>query len=135
MKKNKPFGMPFGILMMLLLAFGANAQKTPDITFEETVHDFGKIEQGKPVTVVFNFKNTGKAPLAISDVKASCGCTTPSYTKEPIGPKKKGSVTATFNAAGLGDFNKTVTVNTNAGGPIMLTLKGTVVAKTETTGK
>jgi len=145
MKKRTPFGNPFGIFLVVLMAFGGMAvaqtntgvnaavnTKAPVITFEKTTHDFGKIPQGTPVTVTFTFKNTGKAPLIISNVQASCGCTTPSYTKEAVGPKKTGTVTATYNAAAVGDFNKTITVTSNAGTPLMLTLKGTVVAKDAT---
>jgi hypothetical protein len=79
--------------------------------------------------VKFTFKNTGKTPLLISNVQASCGCTTPDYTKEPIAPGKKGSITATYNAAAVGQFNKTITVTSNGGDPIMLTLQGTVQAQ------
>lgn len=142
MKKNlpfgKPFGMPFGSLVVVfcLLANFAFAQNTsvkatsnhkaPKATFDRTVHNFGKIPQGVPVTTTFTVKNTGKAPLVISNVQASCGCTAPSYTKEPIAPGKTGIVTATYNAAAVGDFNKTIMVTHNAGEPIMLSLQGTV---------
>jgi hypothetical protein len=94
----------------------------------ETTFDFGKIPQGKPVTHEFKFTNTGKVPLVLSSVNASCGCTTPEWTKEPIAPGKSGSVKATFNAAGAGAFSKTVTVNANVeGGAIYLTIKGEVL--------
>lgn len=106
-----------------------SSEQKPQIVFEKTVHDFGKIPQGTPVTTTFTFINKGKAPITISNVQASCGCTTPSYTKDPVLPHKKGEVTATYNASALGDFNKTVTVFTNTGTPITLTLKGTVVPK------
>jgi hypothetical protein len=138
MKNNKPFGTPFGaLLLMLLFAMNAMAQ-TPSkqaekpkhsMQFEKVTHDFGSIPQGTPVTVKFTFKNTGKTPLLISNVQASCGCTTPDYTKEPIAPGKKGSITATYNAAAVGQFNKTITVTSNGGDPIMLTLQGTVQAQ------
>lgn len=139
MKKNLPFGNPFGSLLVVfcLMASFAFAQttpaakvasnpKAPKATFDRTVHNFGKIPQGTPVTTTFTVKNTGKTPLLISGVQASCGCTTPSYTKEPIPRGKKGTITATYNAAAIGDFNKTITITHNAGEPIMLTLQGTV---------
>lgn len=137
MKQNKPFGKPFGILaiMLLLAGFGyaqpnsVPTESNPQIVFDKMIHDFGEIPQGTPVTTTFTFTNKGKVPLTISNVQASCGCTTPSYTKEPIAPKKKGEVTATYNAAAVGEFNKTVTVFTNTGTPITLTLKGKVVPK------
>ncbi|PKQ70483.1 DUF1573 domain-containing protein [Raineya orbicola] len=140
MKKNKPFGNPFGFLsiMLLCISFGyaqpssTPTESQPQIAFEKTVHDFGEIPQGTPVTTTFTFTNKGKTPITISNVQASCGCTTPSYTREPIAPKKKGEVTATYNAAAVGEFNKTVAVFTNTGTPITLTLKGKVVAKPQT---
>jgi hypothetical protein len=94
----------------------------------ETTFDFGKIPQGKPVTHEFKFTNTGKVPLVLSSVNASCGCTTPDWTKEPIGPGKTGTIKATFNAASPGAFSKTVTVNANVeGGAVYLTIKGEVL--------
>ncbi|MBO0949252.1 DUF1573 domain-containing protein [Fibrella forsythiae] len=99
-------------------------------TFAKEAHDFGKIEQGKPVTYVFSFKNTGTSPIMVTDATASCGCTKPSWSKEPVAPGQTGSVSATFNAAGMGPFNKTVTVTSNAKtSTVYLTLKGEVVSK------
>jgi hypothetical protein len=97
--------------------------------FAKLENDFGKIEQGKPVTHVFEFTNTGTDPIVLGNVQASCGCTTPDWTREPVMPGKKGTVKATFNAGSMGPFNKTVTVPTNAeNGTLYLTLKGEVVA-------
>lgn len=137
MKTNKAFGKPFGILAIVLLLAGFGyaqpssipTENNPQIVFDKMIHDFGEIPQGTPVTTTFTFKNKGKVPVTISNVQASCGCTTPSYTKEPIAPKQKGEVTATYNAATVGEFNKTVTVFTNTGTPITLTLKGKVIPK------
>lgn len=96
----------------------------------ETTHEFGKIPQGKPVTAEFKFKNSGEAPLVISSVKGSCGCTVTDYTKEAVSPGKEGVVKATFNAASAGVFNKTVTVTANVeGGSETLTIKGEVIPK------
>lgn len=95
--------------------------------WEKTTHNFGKIDQGKPVSVEFTFKNTGKIPLVISNVKGSCGCTVTNYTKEPIAPGKSGNVKATFNAAAIGAFNKSVRVTANVEGGIeTLFIKGEV---------
>lgn len=100
--------------------------------FAQETHDFGKVEQGKPVTHVFEFKNTGTDPVVINDAQASCGCTKPNWTREPIMPGKVGTVSATFNAASAGPFNKTVTVTSNAeAGQAVLILKGEVVAQKE----
>lgn len=91
-------------------------------------HDFGKIKQGIPVVHEFTFINKGQAPLVISTVQASCGCTVTSYTKDPIAPGGEGFVKATYNAASLGQFTKTVTVNANTeDGVAKLTIKGEVV--------
>ena len=100
--------------------------------FAKETHDFGKVEQGKPVTHVFEFKNTGTDPVVINDATASCGCTKPNWTREAILPGKVGTVSATFNAATAGPFNKTVTVTSNAeAGQATLVLKGEVVAQKE----
>lgn len=100
--------------------------------FTKETHDFGKVEQGKPVTYVFEFKNTGTDPIVINDAQASCGCTKPTFSREPVMPGKTGSISATYNAAAHGPFNKSVTVTSNAeGGQTTLFLKGEVVAQKE----
>jgi Protein of unknown function (DUF1573) len=91
-------------------------------------YDFGKIKQGVPVTHEFTFTNSGSTPLVITNVQASCGCTTPAWSKEPIPPGGQGFIKATYNAASLGGFNKTVTVMANVeGGFKQLSIKGEVV--------
>jgi Protein of unknown function (DUF1573) len=93
----------------------------------ETV-DVGQIPQGTPKEIVYEFKNTGKTAVVITNVQGSCGCTATDYTKEPILPGKSAKVTATYNAANKGGFTKTVTVTTSAEStPKVLTLKGTVI--------
>jgi hypothetical protein len=94
----------------------------------QTLFDFGSIKQNAPVSHTFKFKNQGDAPLVISSVQASCGCTVTDYSKTPIEAGGEGYVKATYNAATLGAFNKTVTVNANTDdGVVLLTIKGTVV--------
>jgi hypothetical protein len=96
--------------------------------WDNTTHDFGKIKQGTPVTHEFKFTNTGKTPLVITNVQASCGCTTPDWSKEPVMPGAQGFIKATYNAASTGGFNKTVTVTANIEtGFIQLTIKGEVL--------
>ncbi|NJO01255.1 MAG: DUF1573 domain-containing protein [Bacteroidia bacterium] len=97
-------------------------------SWQKTTHDFGSMRQ-KPVTAVFTFTNTGDAPLVITDAKGSCGCTVPSYTKDPIMPGEQGEIKAVYNAASVGVFNKTVTVTANTDKAAVLTIKGEVVAK------
>ncbi|KRB57747.1 DUF1573 domain-containing protein [Flavobacterium sp. Root186] len=93
----------------------------------ETI-DVGEIPQGTPKAIVYEFKNTGKTAVVITQVQGSCGCTATDYTKEPILPGKSAKVTATYNAANKGAFTKTVTVTTSAEtSPKILTLKGTVI--------
>jgi hypothetical protein len=91
--------------------------------------DVGQIPQNTPKPIVFEFKNTGKTTVLVTNVQGSCGCTATNYTKTPIEPGKSGTVTATYNAANAGAFSKTVSVTTNnATTPKILTIKGTVVA-------
>lgn len=99
----------------------------------ETTHDFGNIPQGKPTTAEFKFTNTGKAPLILTNVRGSCGCTTTDYSKDPIPPGKTGFVKATYNAANMGNFTKTVTVTANTeSGSEVLYIKGGVIANPTT---
>lgn len=96
--------------------------------WETTVYDFGKIPKGKPVTAEFKFTNTGKVPLTLSNVQASCGCTTPDWTKDPVPPGKTGFIKATYNAAAVGPFSKNVTITANVeSGQQILTIKGEVI--------
>lgn len=87
----------------------------PKIVFVEENHNFGDIPEGPQVSHNFKFKNEGKEPLILSNVKASCGCTVPTWPKEPILPGKEGVITATYNTQGRpGPFTKTITVTSNA---------------------
>jgi hypothetical protein len=105
----------------------------PVAKYESTVIDMGEIPQNIPKTVEFKLTNNGKEPLLISTAKASCGCTNLKYSNEPILAGKTASISATYNAAAMGGFSKTITVTTNADpNPVVLSFKGTVVAvKTE----
>lgn len=104
------------------------------VKFEVEKHNFGEIAQNQPRTYEFVFTNTGTEPLIIKNVRTSCGCTSKEWPKEPIMPGESNVIKATFNAARLGQFNKSITVSTNADKPIvMLYLKGVVVAETSGT--
>ena len=84
------------------------------IDFEETTFDFGTVLEGKPVDHIFKFKNTGKVPLLISDAKATCGCTVPSFPADPIPPGQSGEISVKFNTAGKKlDQNKPVSIFAN----------------------
>mgnify|MGYP000318398761 CR=1 FL=1 len=96
----------------------ANSSNFPAITFDKKEHDFGEIESKQSVETVFNYTNTGKAPLVITDIKSSCGCTVPKdWSKEPLAPGEKGKFTVKFNGSGANKVSKTITVtaNTEAG--------------------
>jgi len=119
---------PF-FLTLILVASHAFAQKAEQLIFNETIHDFGTIDENAGnADFEFSFTNNSGRPINIISVAASCGCTTPGWTKEPIDHGKKGFVKASFNPKGRpGYFNKTLTVNTNLNGPPMvLQIKGTV---------
>jgi len=107
----------------------------PKISFSETTHDFGKFKEadGK-VTHKFEFVNTGSSDLIIQNVSASCGCTAPRWTREPVPPGAKGYVAATYNPAGRpGSFRKYVTVISNSNpGSVRLTIAGEVEPKPRT---
>lgn len=101
---------------------------TSSISWKSEQIDLGEIPQNKPKTIDFEFKNTGKTAVIITNVKASCGCTATDYTKTPVQAGQTAKVTATYNAATKGAFTKTVTVTTSAEEtPKVLYFKGTVI--------
>lgn len=107
----------------------------PTLSFDKDVHDFGVIrEENGKVRYDFEFTNTGGKPLIINQVRASCGCTAPDWSKEPILPGKKGFVSATYDPLNRpGPFNKSLTVVSNATNPnIVIYIKGDVTAKPKT---
>ncbi len=103
----------------------------PDMKFESETHDFGSIKEGVQATWDFKFTNTGKEPLVITNVQAACGCTTPSWPKEPIAPGESGKITAVYNSKGRPNaFAKAVTVYSNAKTATkVLNIKGNVEAE------
>ena len=120
------------VLFAVLVSGMAFAQQKPDMDFKRTEHNFGTIkEEIGSVSTQFEFTNTGKSPLIIQRVSTSCGCTTPSYTKEPVLPGKKGTISASYSTVRRpGTFNKTIRVYTNVPDTVyVLTIKGTVTAK------
>ena len=106
------------------MAFSVQAQDEkeadgPVITFEESSKDFGDIKQGDKVAHTFKLENTGNAPLIISNVAATCGCTVPNWPKEPIAPGKTAQIKVSFNSAGkMGKQNSVVRIYSNATEPI-----------------
>jgi hypothetical protein len=123
-------------LMAIFMIGAVKAQDTKEeptsgakIEFTKKEHDYGKIQKGADGNCVFEFKNTGTEPLILGAVRASCGCTTPTYTKEPIMPGQTGTINVRYNTNNVGGFNKTVTVPSNAVNDprVVLRIKGTVL--------
>src|SRR5687768_18499309 len=119
-------------LLFLLTGFffaGAQGTSTPEeevLKLKETEHDFGQIPQGKPVYYDFEIVNTGKTPLKLDDVHASCGCTTPEWSREPIAPGATAKIKVGYNAAAEGDFEKPITITYNTNQSKLLKIRGTV---------
>lgn len=121
------------VFIYCALLFGISISATaqfqyPSFKWDQTENDFGEINQKEPVSYEFEFINKGQAPLVISEVEGSCGCTVTEYTKEPVMPGQKGKVKAIFDAIAVGKFRKSVKVVANVeGGPEYLYIKGTVI--------
>jgi len=98
------------------------------IDWKETTHDFGKVELNGPASITFEFTNGGEVPVILTSVKASCGCTTTSYTKTPVKPGEIGTIEVTYNSKKAGNFSKTVKAYfADNETPVMLHVKGKVV--------
>lgn len=107
------------LLTLISAYFLSNAQNNspnaPVFKFVEETHDFGNIAEGPEAMIDFTFTNTGKEPLIIQQCSASCGCTTPDWSKEPILPGQKGSIKVKYTTKDrVGTFNKTVYIRSNA---------------------
>lgn len=105
------------LVSMAWTTASAQEEKTAKIEFEETTHDFGEFDESDGNQVcVFTYTNTGTAPLVLNQVRGSCGCTVPSYTKKPLQPGDTGTIKVTYKVGGTypGRFMKTVTVRSNA---------------------
>ena len=91
----------FFVVMLVMGVAYASAQSQAEIKFDKTTHDFGTFSENSPVvSCTFTFSNVGNAPLVIHQAVASCGCTVPDYTKEPILPGQKGTLKVTYNGTG-----------------------------------
>jgi hypothetical protein len=101
-----------------------------EFKFENMEYNYGTIKQGDKVEYTFNFTNTGKEPLIITNAQGSCGCTVPDWPKEPIKKGETGKIKVTFNSAGkMGLQDKTVTITSNAKtNPVVLHIKGNIEA-------
>ncbi len=137
LKKVKLLGVLLLVSTIMLRAQdnGQQSQKevnpnAPEIQFDKLVHDYGKIKQNSDGTCEFTFKNVGKEPLILSNVRSSCGCTTPYWPKEPIMPGKTEKIKVTYATNRLGVFNKQITIFSNAKNDVVvLTIKGEVLSE------
>ncbi|MEZ5027058.1 MAG: DUF1573 domain-containing protein [Chitinophagales bacterium] len=101
----------------------------PNMVFEKDAIDYGTIKQDADGYRTFTFTNTGKSPLIISEAHGSCGCTVPTYPKEPIMPGQKSEIKVHYDTHRIGAFSKSVTINSNAkNSPVVLRISGTVEA-------
>ncbi len=109
-------------------AVKAQPESGAKIEFEKEVHDYGNVKYGANGTCTFEFKNTGNAPLIISKATGSCGCTVPSWPKEPIAPGAKGTITVKYDTKRPGPISKSVTITSNASNEPskVIRIKGTV---------
>ena len=88
--------------------------KFPVMNFNKTTHDFGVIQNGTPVETVFSYTNTGEAPLVITDIKSTCGCTVPKdWSREPLNPGESSQFSVKFDGKGRNNTSKTVTITAN----------------------
>ena len=104
------------VMLMASVCFAMAQQNQASIKFDKMIHNFGTFSEDQPTQkCVFTFTNVGTAPLIINQAVASCGCTVPTYTKQPIQPGEKGELKVTYNGAGKfpGKFKKSITVRTN----------------------
>jgi hypothetical protein len=126
---QKPKMMKKTVLMLFvgLLSLGVYAQETAKIEFKSETIDYGEIERGSDGVRVFEFTNTGDAPLVISNVRSSCGCTIPKKPEEPIMPGKTGEIEVKYDTNRVGPIRKAITVTSNADTPTkVLKIKGNV---------
>jgi hypothetical protein len=118
--------------LIFTLSFYSFAQQTEAdttlfIQFDSLVHDYGTIVKGSADSCKFVFRNTGKTPLILNNVSASCGCTVPEWTREPVQPGKNGVIKVKYNTMIVSSFNKSITVSSNAkNSVVILNIKGTV---------
>lgn len=118
------------IAVTTLMAVGQKKSKIVEMEFDKMEHQFGTLEYSADGSCVFKFKNNSKKPIAITNVKSSCGCTSPSWSKEPIQPGESGIIDVVYNTNIPGAFNKTIQVfSTAKNSPVRLSVKGNVKAK------
>lgn len=126
-------GIFFSGILAVSAQEAASNPNAPEITFENEVIDYGTIEHNADGNREFKFKNTGKEPLIITNCAGSCGCTVPTWPKEPIRPGQSATIKVKYATDRVGAFEKTVTVTSNAkSASKVLKIKGVVKAPAET---
>lgn len=131
---NQSAGEGVGTVEVLEAESGAEVASDGPIavlSVEKDAYDFGKVTEGTQIEHVFTFKNTGDVPLIISQVSASCGCTTPEYSRHPVAPGQEGTVKVVFDSNGqIGQQHKIISILSNASVKVVLLhLRGEVTRK------
>lgn len=127
MKLNRVLQVVFFFLPVFTLAqVQTSDQHIGMLEARKSVFDFGSIPQGRPIFHVFILENPSLKPVLIDNIQASCGCTTPEWSKQPVAPGAKSEVKVGFNAAAEGPFEKTIQVFYAGGQQLVLTIKGNV---------
>lgn len=124
----------FALLLVASTVFSASAQTSITETkpaadvllLKQPSYDFGKIQQGRPVTHLFEIVNTGTEPIRLENVQASCGCTTPEWNRDPIAPGASATIRVGYNSAAEGPFQKTVAITYNGGLSKNIVISGNV---------
>lgn len=124
------------LLLSFVVAFAVKAQQPQTelpakpvqdvLSVKETEHDFGKIPQGKPVYYTFEIVNNGTEELKLDNVQASCGCTTPEWSRDPIPAGATANIKVGYNAAAEGPFDKFITITYHVTQTKQIRIKGTV---------
>ena len=129
----KRLALLIGILVMMAGVAMAQEEKVsengPEIEFEKLIHDYGEVPYNGNGECEFRFTNTGNEPLILQKPKSSCGCTVPTWPKEPILPGESEVIKVTYKTTKVGAINKTITVTSNAktNATVVLRIKGTVL--------
>lgn len=113
MMKKLLFALSFVMAATFAMAQDSNPN-APEISFEKETINYGTIDQGADGQREFVFTNTGKEPLIITHAKGSCGCTVPTWPREPIAPGEQGVIKVKYDTKRVGPFTKSVTINSNA---------------------
>ncbi len=124
------------LIVTIFMVAGLSAQEQEVVTFNEKTHDFGTVkEEDGRISTEFKFTNITNAPISLKNVRTSCGCTSPNWSKEPIAPNGEGTIKVTYNASGRpGSFHKSVTVTLTNGTQdftVYLYIKGQVTPRAQ----